>query len=93
MSGLAFILPPDLVDEIVQRVADELERRQTSGQRHVPSTGTRWLTVDQAAAYIGSSRQRVYDLRSAGKLSRHGDGRRALIDRNELDRLIQEGTR
>ena len=34
--------------------------------------------------------QRIYDLRSARRLTMHGDGRRALIDRQELDRLVLE---
>jgi excisionase family DNA binding protein len=49
--------------------------------------------VDQAAAYIASSKQRIYDLRSSGRLTRHGDGRRALISRAELDQLISGGQR
>ena len=31
---------------------------------------------------------RIYDLRSAGRLSRTGDGSRVLVDRAELDRLV-----
>jgi excisionase family DNA binding protein len=92
MTGLALHLDDEVLERLAVMVADELERRRgtpTSATR----TAQRWMTVDQAAEYIGASRQRVYDLRSAGQLGRHGDGRRALIDRNELDNLIEGRTR
>jgi excisionase family DNA binding protein len=44
-----------------------------------------YLTIDEAAEYLRCSRQRIYDLRSAGRLSRMGDGARALVSRAELD--------
>jgi excisionase family DNA binding protein len=76
-------LPPELLEQLAQRVAEILAER-------TPATATeqRWLTVDQAAEYIGCSRQRIYDLRSSGRLRRHGDGRRGLVDRHDLDRLV-----
>ena len=46
------------------------------------------IAIDEAADYIGSTRKRIYDLRSAGRLSRTGDGSRVLVDRQELDDLI-----
>ena len=88
-APLTFTLPPEAVEKIAQRVAEILLERQTyPGRDH---DGRRWLTVPEAAAYIGAKPQRVYDLRSAGRLSRCGDGGRALIDRRELDRLVQDG--
>jgi excisionase family DNA binding protein len=87
MNGhLAFTFPPELVEQIAERVADILEQRQR------PQSERRWLTVSEAAAYLGAKPQRVYDLRSSGRLGRHGDGGRALVDRRELDNLIEGGT-
>jgi excisionase family DNA binding protein len=80
---LTVSLPAELVEEIAQRAADILE------ERLVRQAAPRWLTIDQAAEYIAASKQRVYDLRSSGRISRHGDGRRALVDRDELDQLIE----
>jgi excisionase family DNA binding protein len=90
MKEITFTLPPEVIEQIAVRVADILSERESTSR---PATVTRWLTVDQAAEYIGASRQRVYDLRSSGRLQRHGDGGRALVDRNELDRLIEGESR
>lgn len=84
---VTFALPPEVLEQLAQRIADILEQRQAA--RTEPAK--RWLTVDQAADYLGCKRQRVYDLRSTGRLSRCGDGRRGLVDRRELDELIQGG--
>jgi excisionase family DNA binding protein len=83
MSGdVSIPFTPELVDLIAGRVAALLEAR------HRPEAPTRWLTVEQAAAYIGAKPKRIYDLRSSGRLSRTGDGSRVLVDRQELDDLI-----
>ena len=88
MNGdLVFTFPPELVEQIAERVADILEQRQR------PQSERRWLTIPEAAEYIGACPQRVYDLRSSGRLSRHGDGGRALVDRRELDNLISHDQR
>jgi excisionase family DNA binding protein len=81
-------LPPEWIDAIAMRVADILERRMTA---RVEPEAKGWLTVAEAAAYIGAKPQRIYDLRSSGRIRRHGDGGRALVDRDELDDLITEG--
>jgi excisionase family DNA binding protein len=79
---ISFRLPDEFLDQVAAKVAAILESRQA------PSAPKRWLTIDEAADYIGSSRKRVYDLRSSGRLSRTGDGTRVLVDRIELDKLI-----
>lgn len=84
MPGLSIALPDEVlaefVDLVAARVLEHLDAR-------APEPVGRWLTVEEAAAYLRCGRQRIYDLRSAGRLSRHGDGRKALIDRHELDAL------
>ena len=42
-------------------------------------------TVAEAAEYLRCKPQRIYDLRSSGRLPRHGDGSRVLIRRADLD--------
>jgi excisionase family DNA binding protein len=50
-----------------------------------------YLTIPEACEYARMSRQRIYDLRSAGRLSRNGDGSSARVLRSELDALILNG--
>ena len=80
-----FTIPDALVDLIAERVAAILAAK-IGDARAAPAK--RWLTIDDAADYIGSTRKRIYDLRSAGRLSRTGDGSRVLVNRQELDDLI-----
>jgi excisionase family DNA binding protein len=77
--GLSLALPPELVEAVAVRVAELLGEREADP----------WLTVERAAAYIGATPQRVYDLRREGKLPRTGDGRRALIRRSALDAYLE----
>jgi excisionase family DNA binding protein len=50
-----------------------------------------YLTIPEACEYARMSRQRIYDLRSSGRLSRSGDGSSARVLRAELDALISNG--
>jgi protein-L-isoaspartate O-methyltransferase len=47
-----------------------------------------FFSVSEAAAYYCCDPQRIYDLRSSGRLSRYSDGGRALVSRAELDALV-----
>ncbi len=83
MSGpIALGVPPELLDAIATRVADELERR---GATSTPPNGGPWLDVDEAAVYLRCKPQRVYDLVAAGELRPAKDGRRSLFRREWLD--------
>ena len=46
------------------------------------------LTVPEAAKRLRAKPQRVYDLLSDGRLTRHKDGSRVLVDRRELDAYL-----
>lgn len=70
------------MDELVERVADRVLERLGGVAAAEPAS--EFLTVDEAAAVLRSSRQRVYDLLSDGRLTRHKDGSRVLISRAEL---------
>lgn len=81
---VAIALPPEALEAIAQRVAEILEGRQPAAP-----TASPYLTITQAAAYIGAKdRQRIDDLLSQRKLTRLKDGRRTLVSRAELESYL-----
>ena len=84
---LALTIPEGLVEVIAQRAAD-IVLEQLAGR---PDRTSPWLTVPEAAEYLRASRQRIYDLLSSRRLTRHRDGTRVLIRRDELDRYLAGG--
>ncbi len=82
--GLNLSVPPALVEEIAQRAAAIVLERL----RRQPEAPPRLLTVPEAAELLRARPQRVYDLLSDGRLIRHKDGRRVLVDRQELERYL-----
>ena len=84
-EALSLEVPPALVDEIVQRVADLIEQREGS----VPEP---WVTVQDAAAHLACKPQRVYDLcsrRDESRLPHRKDGSRLLFRLSELDAYLE----
>lgn len=78
------------------RVADELAalREELRALREAVAVPGRWLSVCQAATYAGLSSDSIRDLISTGKLTGRRPVRgRILIDRGELDRLIEGSTK
>jgi len=74
-------LPDDALERIAERAAElVLERMGAERNGHESEL----LTVAEAAEFLRSSRQRVYDLLSDGRLRRHKDGSRVLVSRSEL---------
>lgn len=69
-------------EEFLKALADRVAERMPA-----PSSSP-YLTVAEAADYLRASRQRVYDLLSAGRLTRHKDGSRVLVSRAELDAYL-----
>jgi excisionase family DNA binding protein len=84
VSAFRIDLPEDALGEIAARVAAILAAQQRPALH-------RWMTIEEAAEHARCKPQRIYDLRSGGRLSKTGDGGRALVDREELDRLIEAG--
>jgi excisionase family DNA binding protein len=74
-------LPPEWVEAVATRVAELLADRIDAASRP-------YLDVDEAAAYLRTSRQRIYDLIAAGRLQPHRDGRRVLFRREALDAAL-----
>ncbi len=92
MAAVSFELPEELVEAIAVRVAElvlgEFDRRGLASEEV-----REYLTVEEVVERFGLSRQRVYDLRSLGRLSRHGDGRKALVRRAELEEYLTSAWR
>jgi excisionase family DNA binding protein len=82
----------DLSDEQVEAIA---ERAAELVLERLPSPPTsEFLNVHEAAELIRAKPQRVYDLLSAGKLTRYKDGSRTLVARSEVvARLLPSGSR
>lgn len=81
---LSIELPAELLEQLAHRAAEIVVERLQAAQPN----GSPYLTIAEAADYARCTRQRIYDLRSSGRLTRHGDGTRALILRTELDDLL-----
>ena len=79
---LALVLTGDQLDHLAALVAERLTP---------PEPPREWLTITEAADYAGVSRQTIASLRRSGKLRASGIGRRALVNRGDLDRLIRPG--
>lgn len=80
---LAFDVPEEVVEAIAQRVA-EIVLTQIG---NTPSDPV--LDVDEAAAYLRCKPQRIYDLKSLGRLEATKDGRRLLFRRSALDQYLK----
>lgn len=84
-------IPAELVEAIAQRVA-ELVLDARPLELPLSAAGVSpWLTVAEAGAFLGCSRQRIYDMRCDGRLSSHKEGGRALVARAELEVLVRDG--
>lgn len=86
MTGAALTVPSELLDAIATRVADELERRGALGGQ--TAAVSPWMTTAEAADYLRCSKQRVFDLTSAGALHVHKDGARNLYRRSDVDAYL-----
>ena len=76
-------IPDAVVEELVERVVVRVLAELPQVEPASP-----YMTTEQAAAYLACSRQRVHDLLSSGKLSRHKEGARTLVLRAELEALV-----
>jgi len=69
-------------DAIADRVVERLSGRQRVGQR--------LLSVEEAARYLGRTKEAVQHLIAAGTLPTVRFDRRVYLDIEDLDRLIEE---
>jgi len=83
IGPLALELPNALIETLAQRVAAiVLERLEDTSSR-------RWLTVDQAADYLGRSQEAVRGLVKRRELTGYKPDGRLQLDREELDRWMR----
>lgn len=78
-------LTSDQFDLLARRVAEIVVARTPAAPTAAPSP---FLTVREASELLRASRQRIYDLLSDGRLTRHKDGSRVLIRRDEIERYL-----
>jgi predicted DNA-binding transcriptional regulator AlpA len=76
-----------LIDEFVDRVADRVVHRLEARE---PRPETELLSLTEAAEVLRCKPQRIYQLRSTGRLPRTVEGGRAIVRRSDLERLIEE---
>ncbi len=85
---LALILPPVLLEHLVERVAERLAQQE----RVVVEP---WVGVAEAAAHLGCRPQRIYDLvcrRASTGIPHRKEGARLLFKLSQLDRWIEGGS-
>ena len=81
MTELRVQLPDDVLESVAERAAAIVLERLADER---PNGDSEFCSVAEAAEVLRSSRQRVYDLLSDGRLTRHKDGSRVLVSRSEL---------
>ena len=72
-----------LLDMLAEKLATKLSQEPS---RLYP----RLMTIDQAAVYLGRTREAVQHLVSSGKVPTVRADRRVFLDRNDLDRWIDD---
>jgi excisionase family DNA binding protein len=82
VNQFALLVPDELIERIAERAAAIVLERSRA------TVVSPYLTVAEAAEYLRCSRQRIYDLLSARRLSRHHDGRRVLIACTDLEEYL-----
>ncbi len=87
-TELVVVLPPEAMEALAQRVAAIVLER--SGEAVPPaSPQSEYLSVAEAAELLRAKPQRVYDLLSAGRLTRLKDGSRVLVSRAEIEAYLR----
>jgi len=77
-----------IVDAVAERLLERL--REDGGVFGGGSVRPRLLTVEQAAGYIGRSKEAVQHMISSGKLPTVRADRRVFVDLEDLDCWIRE---
>ncbi len=85
MSDLSLTFPAAVVDAIALRVVELLdERAALAGGQPEP-----WISVEEAATYLGKPKSRLWDLAAQGAVPHGRDGRSVLFRRSDLDAYLQ----
>lgn len=87
------VAPGSTIDDVLNLLADRIAER-VRAQLLEDGTGTsirpRLITVDQAATYLGRTKDAVQHLISSGKLPTVRSDRRVFIDVRDLDTWIED---
>ncbi len=75
----ALTVPPELVAALAERVAALM-----AGQ----ATPSPYLTVEEAAEYLGRPKSRIYELVAQKRVRHYRDGRAVLFRREDLDACL-----
>jgi excisionase family DNA binding protein len=84
------MLSDDDLAPLLDRLAPMVASRIPSA-RPITTSRSRYLDSEEAAALLRCRRRRIYELVGDGRLTRHGDGRRLLVLRDEVERLAAGG--
>jgi excisionase family DNA binding protein len=79
-----------LLDELAERVAEKLRPEITAAKANGKGPPPRLLTIEQAALYIGRSKEAMQHMIADGKIPTVRADRRIFIDRQDLDRWIEQ---
>ena len=89
---LSFQIPAQVLDAVASRAADiVLERLQA--EPNTSEVTSPYLTIREAAVLLRCSRQRIDDLLSQRRLTRHKDGSRTLVLRAEIQEHLRHEER
>src|SRR5262249_19127834 len=83
-AELALRLRREGAPEVVEAVAERAAVIVLEQLAAPTSAESEFLTVSEAAAVLRCKPQRIYDLLSAGRLTRYKDGSRVLVRRADL---------
>jgi excisionase family DNA binding protein len=81
------------LDALLERMAEKVATRLQNGDQGGSANGEvrpRLLTVEQAAVYVGRSKDAVHHMIASGKLPTVRADRRVFIDMRDLDAWIEE---
>jgi excisionase family DNA binding protein len=83
VEEVVFRIPSAFIEQVAEQVRALLSAKQSNQLTESP-----YLSIIEAADYLRTSRQRIYDLLSSGRLTRFKDGSRVLLSRDEIDAYL-----
>jgi excisionase family DNA binding protein len=84
------------LDALIERMAEKVAARLQNGDQRAPVNGEvrpRLLTVEQAAVYIGRTKDAIQHMIASCKLPTVRSDRRVFIDMRDLDAWIEGNKR
>jgi excisionase family DNA binding protein len=77
----------------LEQLIDERVAARVSEYAPAAAAVSPYMTIPEAAEYLRCSRQRIDDLLSQRRLTRHKDGKRTLVSRDEVAAYVVEERR